>query len=119
MSSEQIQRLVHRLNRDERCSLDGEWELIILAALATFGSVEHEPDLGGPKRLDVRFRSPSLGFIADVKAACDDDYDRKNPVDHLAEGFARQEKRLRGQGISGWFYFHPEARFAEPGEGRY
>lgn len=119
LSSEQVKRLVHRLNRNKRCSLDAEWELIILAALATFGSVKHEPDLGGSKRLDVRFRSPWLSFISDVKAVCDEDYDRKNPVDHLARGFARQEKRLRRQGISGWFYFHPEASFAQPKEGRY
>jgi hypothetical protein len=80
----QRQALAARLNRNNRDTIEAEWELAVLASLASVGEVEHEPDLGGRARLDVRFRSPSFRFVGDVRAVSDEGYHRENPIHRLA-----------------------------------
>jgi hypothetical protein len=106
LNPEQIDRFVQHLNRNNRDSIDAEWELVILTALASFGTVQHEPDLGGTARLDVRFQSPLVTFVADVRAVSDETYDRENPVDHLRQELARYAAQLSGEGFQGGFNFN-------------
>jgi hypothetical protein len=106
LSPEQIDRFVRHLNRNNRDSVSAEWELIILAALAPLGTVQHEPDLGGAARLDIRFQSPFIVFVADVRVISDDAYERENPVDHLRQELARYATQLSGEGCPGGFNFN-------------
>ena len=52
----QAERFAAHLNRNNRDSIEAEWELIMLASLASLGTVQHEPSLSGTARLDVRFQ---------------------------------------------------------------
>jgi len=107
------------LNRNNRDSIEAEWELLVLTALASMGHVEHEPDLGGAARLDVRFHSSTLSFVADVTVLSDDTYNAENPVDAVARLLARVADQLRQEGINGGFYFSVDAKRANLREGNY
>jgi hypothetical protein len=111
--------LAARLNRNNRDTIEAEWELALLASLASVGEVEHEPDLGGRARLDVRFRSPNLRFVADVRAVSDEEYHRVNPIHQLAREFSRLDAKLRSEGIQGGFDFRVNGVRAAPRKGRY
>lgn len=94
-----LQKLIARLNLLGKASLDAEWELIVLSALACVGAVEYEPSLGGTANLDVRFTSPAgLQFIADITALSDGEAIRRNPVDHLIREVSRllEKRGIRG-----------------------
>jgi len=119
LSTEQVKRLVAHLNRNNRDAIGAEWELIMLAALASMGVVEHEPNLGGTSRLDVRFRSPTLKFVADVRAVSDETYNRENPVQELSTALGEQAAILRKEGIAGGFDFRVNAAQADPRRGKY
>jgi hypothetical protein len=94
-----LQSLIARLNLPGKASLDAEWKLIVLSALARVGTVEYEPSLGGNANLDVRFTSPAgFQFTGEVTALSDDEAERRNPVNHLIREVSRRfEKRgIRG-----------------------
>jgi hypothetical protein len=109
LAPEQRERLVLRLNRSARDAIDAEWELIVLAALASAGDVEHEPDLRGKARLDIRFRSRFLGFVGDVRAVSDETLNSENPIHQLSAEFGRITKKLRSEGIKGSLDFRVNA----------
>jgi len=106
LTAEQVGRLVDHLNRGNRDSIEAEWELIALAALNSVGQIIHEPDLGGPAKLDVRFSSPELKFVADITAVSDDAYDRVNPVQKLAREIGAIAMQLEEKGVVGSWYFN-------------
>jgi len=105
LSPQKTDRLVRHLNRNDRLSVDAEWELIVLAALASIGTVQHEPDLGGTSRLDVRFRSSFMNFVADVTALSDEIVERENRVRHLSQELLKWQGQLSKEGIHGGFQF--------------
>jgi hypothetical protein len=116
LSATQIERFVLHLNRRNRDAIEAEWELIVLAALASIGHVEHEPDLGGSKRLDIRFRSDALKFIADVTSISDELCHRENPVEALSAAMFKETEKLHRAGIEGGLDFRVSAiapRFAD------
>lgn len=105
LSTAHVKSFVRRLNQLTRDALEAEWELVALASLATLGRVEHEPDLGGRTRLDVRFTSATMTLVADVRTVSDETFDRENPVAALAAAFAKVADGLRAEGIHGGFDF--------------
>lgn len=115
----QAQSAVDRLNKNNRDALEAEWELIILAALASLGAVEHEPDLGGSSRLDIRFRSPAGDFIADIRTVSDETYDRENPVQQFSSELSKAAERLRAEGIQGGFDYRVNGISGLVWQGRY
>jgi len=48
-----------------------EWEVMILHALATLGTVYHESDLGGETKPDLHFQSPAVTFVGDIATISD------------------------------------------------
>lgn len=108
-----------KLNRANRDALEAEWELIVLAALNRAGEVEHEPNLGGSTRLDVRFRSPDVRFVADVRTVSDETYDRENPIHELGRELSRFAEKLHEEGIEGGFDFRVNGVNATPSKGEY
>jgi hypothetical protein len=120
LSPDKLQGFVRRLNANNRDSLETEWELIVLATLASIGSVEHEPDMGGSSRLDVRFESPRLGrFVAEVRTVSDEGYDRENPVEAFSAELSRMADALRSSGIQGGLNYRVNGVSASIRSGRY
>src|SRR5258708_2868788 len=119
VSPDQLVRFVAHLNRHNPDSVEAEWELIILAALASLGNVEHEPDLGGSSILDVRFRSPLGMFIADVRAVSDEQYHRENPVHEFSNEISKLAEKLRNEGIQAGFDYRVNGIAASVWERRY
>jgi len=119
LDPQHLERFVAHLNRSNRDSIEAEWELITLAALASMGTIQYEPDLGGTTRLDVRFRTMSIRFVADVRVVSDDTYDRQNPVTQLSNELFRYSLKLREVGIEGGFDFRVSAIEACPQKGEY
>lgn len=115
----QHERLVRRLNRVAPDVIDTEWELIVLASLASAGDVEHEPDLGGSARLDFRFRSPIVRFVGDVRAISDGTLHLENPIDRLSADFGRITRELQSEGIEGTLNFRVNGVDAAPWKRRY
>ena len=105
LSGAQSESLVKRLNRCKADAIDAEWELIILSALDSQGSVKHEPQLGGRANLDLRFQSQVLRFIADVRALSDHIYHKDNPTHALSSALFRESKKLQKAGVEGGFAF--------------
>src|ERR1035438_3967325 len=62
-----------------------EWEIILLQSLSGLGALTHEPRLGGPTRLDIQFRSPSLIFVADIATISDHGLHERNPIQPLED----------------------------------
>ncbi|MGH7947528.1 MAG: hypothetical protein ACREF9_21350, partial [Opitutaceae bacterium] len=70
LSASQTRRHVELLN--SAVDLSTEWELVILNVLGKVGQVEHEPDLGGPTKLDVKFEAvDGFQFAADITTVSD------------------------------------------------
>jgi hypothetical protein len=115
-----LENLVKRLDTSNRDALEAEWELIVLTALASIGRVEHEADLGGSSRLDVRFESVPLGrFVADIRTVSDEGYDRKNPVHEFSTELSRVSEILRSSGVQGGFYYRVNGVSASVRSGQY
>jgi hypothetical protein len=119
LTPEQRQRLVLRLDRSSREAIDAEWELIVLTALASAGDVEHEPDLGGKARLDLRFRSQLVRFVGDVRAINDETLHSENPIHQLSAEFGRITNKLQSEGIEGSLDFRVNGVEAAAWKGRY
>src|SRR5438067_2140472 len=81
LSSPQRQAFCNHLNKVSDNYLATEWELVILDAAASVGTVQYEPDIGGRRRPDFLFRSKSgFNFLADVTAVSDRGLHKQNPV---------------------------------------
>jgi hypothetical protein len=82
LSQEQLNGLVKRLNDPGPTSLAAEWEVVLLAAFAQCGRIQHEQNFGGQGRPDLYFqlgRSGSLEFIADIRTISDVNTHAENP----------------------------------------
>ncbi|WP_375772368.1 hypothetical protein NR798_16270 [Archangium gephyra] len=88
VSEEQAQAQVRALNAANEQSLDFEWEVAILNAFSKLGTVRHEPDLGGPRRIDLWFARQNAShpsFIADIATVSEVGRKDANPVDFIEE----------------------------------
>ena len=83
-----ISKLVQKLNRNDRASLDFEWEAAVLFALHQVGKIAYETNHGGKGFPDVTFRLPDkkgIGFVADITAVSDSGLEDENPTRMLSE----------------------------------
>jgi hypothetical protein len=77
VTKSQHARWLSLLNAADERSLDTEWEVVLLAALARLGEVTHEPPLQG-KRPDLLFRDENVEFVADIATVSDRGYEEAN-----------------------------------------
>jgi hypothetical protein len=77
-------------------SIAAEWEIVILGALAQFGNMQHEPDLPGRAKPDIRFEQDDLCFIADITTVSDRGLIEQNAINELSEELLKiyQHERL-------------------------
>jgi hypothetical protein len=66
-----------------------EWEVVLLHTIAQFGTLRHEPSLGGASKLDIVFENSTLAFGADITTISDRGLDERNPVGELEERLKR------------------------------
>jgi hypothetical protein len=84
-----------------------EWELAIVHALSSVGTVRYEPDLGGTSHPDVLFNdNAGLSFVADITSVSDRTLRKQNPFDALQEELTRQERKM---GLIGGFDVYVDA----------
>jgi hypothetical protein len=82
LSQEHLNGLVKRLNEAGAVSLAAEWEVVLIAAFAKCGRVQHEVSFGGRSRPDLYFQfgeSGSLEFVADIRTISDVNTHSENP----------------------------------------
>jgi hypothetical protein len=85
-----------------------EWEVMILHALATLGTVYHESDLGGETKPDLHFQSPAVTFVGDIATISDRGSHERNPIGPFEKEL---RKRWEQSGITeGGFAFHASTR---------
>jgi hypothetical protein len=100
LRADQGKKLAERLNRKDSKALAAEWELIFLSALYREGSLVHEPDFGGPSKLDFLFEhgESDMKVVGDVTAVSDDAVQR-NSIDLLSRLLPKKldEMGIRGQ----------------------
>lgn len=81
-----LRPIIGRLNND-KTSLAAEWEVMLLAAFARLGTVEHEPLVPGhSRRVDLLFsgEQPQVRFAVDITAVSDvATMAKSNPIDML------------------------------------
>jgi len=78
ISEEAVVAHVKRLNREDRSSLDAEWEVALVHCLSKIGLVKHEANLGGSTRLDLFFKSDNIEFAADITTVSDKHQEKHN-----------------------------------------
>ncbi len=89
-----MQSLVDRLNRANDARLPAMWELVVLDALSTVGTLRHEIELPSGKRPEIELvpavsgASPML-IVGDVATVSDAGLDELNPVGVLSEELTR------------------------------
>lgn len=89
LTQDQLARHVLHLNREGKGFLDTEWEIAVLNIFSKLGTVEHEPDLGTSRKIDLLFTSKAkseVQFIADIASVTDEGFEEEN----LAEAFAKE-----------------------------
>jgi hypothetical protein len=106
LSESGAKQMLGRLeSRTAKDVLSAEWEVILINALRSCGTVEIEPSLesgGGESHPDVLLRSDTDGSLAmlppcyiEISAVSDDGYEDENPQRLFIEAFRRLLKRLR------------------------
>src|SRR5271157_2256407 len=84
LSASQIKSHIRRLNsKHPNDCLSAEWEIALLNAFGRLGAVQHEPNLGGRCRPDIKFthsEDVKATFIADVATVSDVGLDAQNPA---------------------------------------
>ena len=100
-----VKKHVDMLNKGGESSLPFEWEVVVLNAFSRFGTVRHEPSLGGARTPDIHFicvGDPNQTFIADIATVSDQGLDEKNPAEALFYEVLRlvAERGLRANAIS-------------------
>ena len=103
-----ITKLVGSLNKNDRASLDFEWEVAVLFALSHLGEIRYEASYGGRRFPDVTFQLPrqdSVCFIADVATVSDRGLEDENPVRMLSTFLHEKARKLD---LSGGFDYRVE-----------
>lgn len=92
LSREQLSDLVQRLNGKPAGSLAAEWEVVLQAAFANCGRVQHGMNFGGPTRPDLFFQlgaSGLLEFVADIRTVSDVNTHAENPNEEFTSAIRR------------------------------
>lgn len=103
-----IAKLIGSLNRNDRTSLDFEWEIAVLFALSQIGKVKYEASHGGRRSPDVTYQIHGQDldiFIADIATVSDRGLEDENPVRMLSKFIHEKAKKL---GLSGGFDYRVE-----------
>jgi hypothetical protein len=106
LSESGAKQMLGRLeSRTAKDALSAEWEVVLMNALRSCGSVEIEPLLesgGGESHPDVLLRSDTDGSLAmlppcyiEISAISDDGFEDENPQRLFIEAFRRLLNRLR------------------------
>jgi hypothetical protein len=101
-----LETLVEKLNRNDRASLDFEWEIALLFAFSKLGAIGYEVNHGGSSSPDVTFsltNSQEIGFVADVTSVSDRGLEDENPTGLFSELLHKKAKALL---MSGGFQYH-------------
>lgn len=87
---------VQRLNTVSDDYVATEWEIVLLRAFVRFGTVLHEPPLGG-RPIDIVFNSldGKLQFGADIVAISDGSLHEKNPIHRFCDELSRRVRKDR------------------------
>lgn len=85
LTRDQVMHHVNSLNSREPYALADEWEVVVLNAFSRLGWVEHEPDLGGPRKPNVYFgagseRGRRPRFVADITTVTNKGRNEENPI---------------------------------------
>ena len=102
---DQVLRHVAALNDSSQDVVAAEWEIVLLNAFSRFGTVVHEPDLGGTTKPDILF-TPFHGtrtIAIDVATVSDKGLEKLNPYDALSKELKRRIRNLRRRGVLGGF----------------
>ncbi|WP_179038947.1 hypothetical protein [Rhizobium leguminosarum] len=94
IGNEAVNNLVHRLNLLGKDRIAAMWEVVILHALATSGSLKHEVPLSDGSKPDVGFDNGAISFTADITSVSDEGLDEESPVFELFKVLARAQKKL-------------------------
>ena len=108
LQREALENIVRDLNRNDRVSLDFEWEASVLFALSKIGKIDYEVDHSGKSHPDVTFRLPgqdTVCFVGDITAVSDSGLEKENPIPMLSSFLHEKAKSL---GIPGGFQYRVE-----------
>ncbi|MES0202782.1 hypothetical protein [Mesorhizobium sp. LNHC209A00] len=89
-----VDLLAARLNQPGRDRLAAMWEVAVLHALASFGTLRSEEPLPSGRRPDAVFDNNDLRFTADITTVSDEGLDDKNPFFDLSELIEKEKNRL-------------------------
>jgi len=89
-----VDRLAARLNRHGKDRLAAMWEVVLLHALASQGTIRSEDPLPSGRCPDIAFLSEGLRFTADVTIVSDDGLDEQNPFHELSTRLEALKNRL-------------------------
>ncbi|WP_160004760.1 hypothetical protein [Rhizobium sp. 18055] len=94
IDNQSVDDLVHRLNLLGKDRTAAMWEVVILHALAGYGSLAHEVPLFNGSRPDVFFDNGAISFTADITSVSDEGLDEENPFFELLTLLTRVQKKL-------------------------
>ena len=103
-----VEKIALNLNRNDRASLDFEWEAAVLFALNNVGNIEYESDHGGERHADVTLRclgQEIVSFVADIATVSDSGLEEENPLSLLLDYLQQKAQSLR---LCGGFQYRVE-----------
>ncbi|WP_245318303.1 MULTISPECIES: hypothetical protein [unclassified Mesorhizobium] len=89
-----VDLLAARLNQPGRDRLAIMWEVVVLHALASCGSLQSEVALPTGRRPDAAFNNDDVRFVADITTVSDEGLDDKNPFFDLLDLIEKEKNRL-------------------------
>lgn len=112
LTVEQIDNLISRLESNSFQSIATEWEVVVLNVFSKIGRVEHEPNLGTSRNIDLRFthHEDQSQFVADITTVSDEGYEKETPLKAFEIEFWRHIKHA-GLAFTGFGYSveaHPQ-----------
>jgi hypothetical protein len=95
LTEEQIDKHIFRLDSNSFESIATEWEVVVLNVFSKIGHVEHEPNLGTSRKLDLRFThyGDQSQFVADIATVSDEGYEDETPLKAFDIEFRHHIKR--------------------------
>lgn len=105
LTKDQIAKHLYRLNGKSFDSIATEWEVVILNVFSKIGHVEHEPNLGSSKKLDLLFTHnfDHSKFAADITTISDEGYEKETPLKAFEIEFRHHIKNA-GLQLNGFGY---------------
>lgn len=111
LTEEQIDKQISKLDSNSFQSIDTEWEVVVLNVFSKVGQVEHEPDLGTSRKLDLLFTHhvDRSQFVADITTISDEKYEDETPLKAFGIELRQRIERV-GLAFNGFGYLvepHP------------